>query len=770
MTYYAKSEKVDGERKYGETIAEHTNHLLEQFHVLKQIYPDVLNKNDWTLLKIAAQYHDLGKMNSLFQKRLLQGGKPSSEEIPHALLSVTLVPIKEIQSDFDPKQKLKEANHTKALIHAIAYHHERDFSHIELTNYQKAIDLLKNDAAKFDFSEINNFDYPPQLVPQKISNRLLKPGKKLLGKDPAYHLYVMIKGLLNRLDYAAGGHYQVEYSNDFLPQALAAKLAGFKKDNPNADWNEMQHFLADHADESQVVIAQTGMGKTEGALLWLKQGKGFFVLPLIAAINSIYDRIVKMTRETFDGTAKDVIEDRVGVLHSGTYAKLISDANISEDNLTKYAELTRAMSLPLTVTTLDQIFTFVFHPAGFERQLATLAYSKVVIDEIQNYDPQLLAYIIYGLKVIQDFGGQFLVMTATLPPLVIDLMRQEYIQLPAPNVFLDTKITHRHRVKTIQAELEATDIIDQYRGDKMLVICNTVKKATNLYRAVQKLDPKLNVHLLHSRFIRRDRNEKVKQILATKNDDQPVIWITTQIVEASVDIDFDILLTELSELSGLFQRMGRVYRRRNYDGETPNVLIYDGGEKTTSGIGSDKKSVVDIDMFQLSKAAIQGLDRPLSEQDKLDLINETFTTENLKDSQYYERMTKVIGYLKAVQDDNPSLNEVKQRFRDVTNVDVMPQSTYDDNQEEVDHLVRVLNGDDPKARRRLPRIEAQTKLEQYLVPIAHWRVQNYAQRNLGLKYLPNLKVVDVAYSSEIGVDFEKFPGKTEDKSSGNNIF
>ena len=96
---------------------------------------------------------------------------------------------------------------------------------------------------------------------------------------------------------------------------------------------------------------------------------------------------------------------------------------------------------------------------------------------------------------------------------------------------------------------------------------------------------------MHSRFIQSDRSEKERNIKEfSKNRDGAGIWITTQIVEASLDIDFDMLYTEMSTLDCLFQRLGRCYRSREYCENIPNVKIY---IKDTSGVGYiyDKKSM-----------------------------------------------------------------------------------------------------------------------------------------------------------------------------------
>ena len=123
-----------------------------------------------------------------------------------------------------------------------------------------------------------------------------------------------------------------------------------------------------------------------------------------------------------------------------------------------------------------------------------------------------------------------------------------------------------------------------------MIIVNTINKAIEIYEKL-KDENVTNINLLHSRFIQADRSEKEEKIKEfSKNKNETGVWITTQIVEASLDIDFDMLYTEMSTLDSLFQRLGRCYRSREYSENDPNVKIY---IKDTSGVGYiyDKKSM-----------------------------------------------------------------------------------------------------------------------------------------------------------------------------------
>ena len=77
------------------------------------------------------------------------------------------------------------------------------------------------------------------------------------------------------------------------------------------------------------------------------------------------------------------------------------------------------------------------------------------------------------------------------------------------------------------------------------------------------------------------RKIKEEEILSCSLGKKGCIWIATQIVEASLDIDFDFLITESSTIDSLFQRFGRCYRKRSYDAEKPNVIVCLPGKAST---------------------------------------------------------------------------------------------------------------------------------------------------------------------------------------------
>ncbi|MHC5375548.1 CRISPR-associated helicase Cas3' [Enterococcus sp. LJL120] len=674
-------EKIFLAKSDGETIIEHTENLLGELARLKSYYPSI--PVDWELLKMACQYHDLGKINHLFQEKLEDSSKRKENEIPHALLSISLLPIKALRRSLDDAD-------LETLVYAIALHHERDFSEVRENpeNYQEQIKLLTNSLADFDFEKLQ---LTPPVEAKQVSKFIYKVDSRLGTKDKAFHQYVMLKGLLNRIDYAASGHYQVEYPPGFLENNMDKVVAQWRTKTPQADWNPMQRFTFEHQEESLLIIGQTGLGKTEAGLRWIGGGKGFFTLPLKVADNAVFERVEEIADE-------NRVQEEVGLLHSDSLAFLLDreDGTPEElDNLEKYLSETQSWSLPLTVTTLDQTFDFVYHYRGFELKLATLAYSKIVIDEIQMYSPDLLAYLIRGLKEIQDYGGRFLIMTATMPEYLVDLFNSQGLKFTRPAApFLDENCLERHRLELTEKQLEAADVAELYQGDKLLVICNTVKKAKQLYQELQKQKLAVPIKLLHSQFTRADRKTKEQEILNfTKDNFDPGIWIATQVVEASLDIDFDMLITELSELNGLFQRMGRCYRKRPLGNlKTANIHIFIGGKKeVTSGVSKSDQAVVHKDIFELArKALLEQGNGVLNEQQKLAMIAETYTTQTMQSLEYYQNIKKMMSWLAATENDAPSKEKVKQLFRNINTRNVIPCDVYKEKKNEIDSCIEKL--------------------------------------------------------------------------------
>lgn len=658
-----------------ETIINHTENLYKNFKKLKTLYPEIKNLN-WDILKIACLYHDLGKMNTKFQNKLIKNLKkkendfnlkelkddlPDIEEIPHGYLSAAFLPKNELKNKYNDDEM-------RILYQSIYFHHSRK----KLDNHDNLKRTVREDLINyiddFEFGKINKIKKLNSSFIRYIKRRIPDPDN---DSKETIKQYIMTKGLLNKIDYAASGGVEIEIENkdlfdktfDFLKQG------GYKP-------NKLQEYMMKHQNENNVIIASTGIGKTEAALFWIGNSKGFFTLPLRVSINAIYDRVVEKIKFK---------KERTGLLHSETSAEYLKRNNNELD--IEYFDKTKQLSLPLTVCTLDQLVDFIFKYEGYELKLATLSYSKLIIDEIQMYSPELVAFLIVALKYITEMGGKFSIVTATLPPIFLDFIEREGIEFNKPKPFykeVNGKVQLRHKLKVLKEDINIKHIKENYRDKKVLVIVNTVKKAQELYEKLKnKLNEEVKINLFHSRFIKIDRTNKENMILEMgqlKNKEKG-IWITTQVVEASLDIDFDVLYTELSDISGLLQRMGRVYRNRDLKKDYTNIYVYVGKRKLPSGISS---GIIDKDIFDLSKEALLNYvgekleEKEIDEKKKMELVEKVYSKKNLEGKDYYNKIKDTIKNVIDIKEYELKKKEIN--LRNIENETVIPKNVYKENE------------------------------------------------------------------------------------------
>ena len=743
--YWAKSDKVT-------TLAIHNAALREALDKLYEL--GYIEKEMYELLKIACEYHDLGKINEIFQARMKNKKLhfDLEKEIRHNVLSLFFVDSERVNK-INPEDK---KNYVRMLFAILYHHYNSDLMRMVSSSKRQLENIFPQDA----FPDIQDEIYSlPIGIEEEISEVIGLKDEKA----------VKMKGLLHKCDYAASGHYPIEFRNDFLLSGLeyllmqwnnpadqkkqeiqsAEEFALYEQDKNErvtVDWNSLQYFCKEKQNQNIIAVAQTGMGKTEAGLLWIGNHKGFFVLPIRTAINAIYGRIRKDMLVN-----SDKIDEQVGILHSEQleyYTKNIED---SDEDIYEYVKRGKQLSLPLNISTLDQLFDFIFQYPGYELKLATLSYSRIVIDEIQMYNAELLAYLIFGLEKIVKMGGKVAILTATLPPFVKELLEQHLnISKENQEVFIDDKKA-RHHIKVCDKKINAEDIVKLYlknkeacksnahKGNKILVVCNKIKTAQKIFDDVNELikakyDEK-EIHIFHSRFIKEDREKLEKEIIEfgqTGNKSEDVgekggIWITTSVVEASLDIDFDYLVTELQDLCSLLQRMGRCNRKGLKSVFEPNCYIYlqidsadlIGKTKRTGRRGKEKVyGFIDATLYELSKKAISEHEGILTESQKQEMLQKYFTTENMQNSYFMNSFKKTYKYLSEIRPYSYQKNEKK--LREIVTETIIPSPVYEEKSTQILECVQKLKQSDLSVVQR-QKLRNQIMKYTVNVPYYHWK-------------------------------------------------
>lgn len=236
--------------KPDETLYEHTKLLLDNFELLKNLgYLNSNIKDIEEILYLSCLYHDMGKINPVFQERLKNKNKfDKNIEVGHNILSACLV---NLFLDNSKDNKLKN-NLVRA---AILNHHNyiENFTFLnEGTNEEILFRNLVGINNKFFNEEENEF---LKKVKKTKKIRTIDEMKSIVDS----YEYIIIKGLLNKCDYAASAHMKCEIKNDFLLNSL---------ENLNYEWRDIQNFCIQNRNDNLIIVGSTGLGKTEASLLW----------------------------------------------------------------------------------------------------------------------------------------------------------------------------------------------------------------------------------------------------------------------------------------------------------------------------------------------------------------------------------------------------------------------------------------------------------------------------------------------------------------------
>jgi CRISPR-associated endonuclease/helicase Cas3 len=300
--------------------------------------------------------------------------------------------------------------------------------------------------------------------------------------------------------------------------------------------------------------APTGTGKTEALLLWAGDTERLlYLLPTQATTNAMWRRLRRIYGD-----------DAVALAHGRASYVLREESD--EDPLD--ARLFGSVfAKPVTVATLDQYLLAHLHGRHWEERRTLARRATLVLDEVHAYEPYTLGLLLEVLR--REPPRRLALASATLPDPLLRFFPSGDLVEAEPELWARC----RHRLELHEGTLleHGLGVALEFarQGKSVLVVANTVRDAQSLYRRLRDRYEWPHRALLHSRFIFRDRVMKESWV---ENPKPGVIVITTQVVEVSLDISYDVLITEVAPVDALVQRMGRVNRRG--ESKPAPVVIY----------------------------------------------------------------------------------------------------------------------------------------------------------------------------------------------------
>ncbi|MHB8361110.1 MAG: CRISPR-associated helicase Cas3' [Thermoplasmataceae archaeon] len=530
----------------------------------------------WDQMAFLVLNHDFGKLNEKFQEKIKKvcdspngriNAKERKEDIPHNFISslyftnkyfrniipgdniniCALVAANHHGNNTIPEGKLFERQKTVTLLNVEEYSEldKENDDLVYLIPEKKAIDELKKE---LDSNILSNNILKYLLVEPKSENNILI----------RRWLFSLMKQYLHLSDWTSSGENITDVSIidpwDQVENILKERVIG--KTNLRSEVQSTVSKLGNRG----ILIAPTGSGKTEASIKWAQSrniARIMMTLPTRSLVDDIYYR--------FQGNGRDkgYFQNKTGILHASSEF-VYKDSNLEDKNSHKYDKY---FYRPIMLSTIDQILFSLFNYGKWDAINFALIHGCLIVDEVHSYDKFTLSLLIELINQTSKFNLPILLMTATLPSWVqkgIEMYTGESwnkveVKPELNSNIWEIEIIYKNNIK---------NIVENASDKNILIVVNNVKECIKIYNEMK--GKRLTV-CLHSRFIQSDKKNKID--LIKSKDTGPKVVVSTQVIEVGIDIDYDILITELCPVDSIIQRAGRVNRSR-VSSKTAKIYVF----------------------------------------------------------------------------------------------------------------------------------------------------------------------------------------------------
>jgi len=500
---------------------------------------------DVTIARRGAILHDIGKASTAFQKTLTKGfQRPPGFLFRHELASLFFISLLN-ETEKHPIIDMVVAHH-KSIYKDAGGKGILDLMDTEPKLLEKHLidfELWSKDALEI----LNHFGFDTK--PISVQEARANFSEVVDYCESRTYGYSEWKGVLIAADHLASALYKdVENVADRL--FIKPDLSYYH--SRKSELYPLSLVSTDDKRKHTLVTAPTGAGKTDFLIRRCK-GRVFYTLPFQASINAMYERIKSDLQDT---------NAQVRLLHAASSLKIEND-KIEEKILQRH------IGASVKVLTPHQMASLVFGTKGYEAMIADLKGCDVILDEIHTYSETTQAIVLKIVEILYNIGCGIHIGTATMPAelynrLIVILGGKENVYEVKPDEStLDT--FDRHIIHKIKALEDVEPIIAEVVANKrkILFVCNQVKRAQALFQLLSEQYPDVNKMLIHSRFKRGKRSELESDLKNRYNESSNAcLVVSTQVVEVSLDISFDLMVTECAPIDALIQRFGRINRKR----------------------------------------------------------------------------------------------------------------------------------------------------------------------------------------------------------------
>lgn len=694
MTFYSHSQQKNGITEGSKLLRVHTQGVLNI--ALAQLYPNInfgiSFESIRQIVETTAKLHDLGKYTSYFQSYLLNQ-KPIDKKLKqHARLGGYAV--------YQLFKSLNSVEDKSAIIslYLIFLHHSKLIDISELAGkidfdsskvFEAQFEDLKSKISSIEVElEIENL-----LAYIKFPNdsQIRKEVRHWTIKSPDIRDYFLINYLFSLLIEAD----KLDASNTqiYLRIALPADSVDVRFGKPNSELssvtplsnltnNELRNYcraqVIGHLNDNSILqtrlftlTAPTGIGKTMIALDFalklkakIRESEGFepqiiYALPFVNIIEQALGEYEKTLPE-----AK--------ILGHYQFADIFGDQDESaEIQYNQKLMQLDTWQCDVVITSFVQFFeTLIGNRNKLLKKFNHYAGSIIILDEVQTLRLDQMPIIGAALYYLAKFlGSRIILMTATKPK-IFKLAYQEILNGEGETLSPLELLSNHEKVFSVFDRTTIHPMLDGFVKEKnerteefiekvfhtrwtdnksCLIVCNTVKRSIEVFHALEKYlsehDLKNPVFYLSTNIVPLDRAGRIKEIRDSLKLNQSPILVATQVVEAGVDLDFDMGFRDVGPIDSIIQVTGRINRNNNPKLKGAPLYIIDFEECN--------KIYGRMTYEQAKKSLLSGTEIP--EREYLNLINQYF--DDISDRSSFKNSRDLFKSMKTLKYDSQNLNE-----------------------------------------------------------------------------------------------------------------
>lgn len=632
--------------------------------------------------ELIAAFHDLGKINPNFQKKL--GKIPTNEYSHHAYLSAyafyalcidkTNLALVNAFLKYDITR-----NDLIALIVIIAKHHGHLPDFCPKADLETEPYLLNKDEIKslYSFLSKEMLKLPIEEYTKTITEYEHLTAFKQYLNDEKVKQYFLEKIRFNPKDtedyldfflktqFAFSALIQADKSDamdaknidedkakvrefcSIYPDTLKKYISKFK---PDTALNKIRTEIREESIETIrqylqrgkrvfELTAPTGSGKTIMLLCLASEiikTKGNYRIMYALPFLSITEQVEKEVLEIFKDFQQDYFIQRIDSKSGSHQFNEIQEQLDSTPTPEKMKELDllvfreQVFAYPFVITTFVRFFeTLLSNHNATLLKLPNFSKSIFLLDEIQSLPPRLYTFFVaYLTKFCEKFDCYAIISTATQPNFELpneDKIKSFFVAYEKPvsilgyRKYFESEVFNRYQIEYQREEINIEQLSDKVidENSSVLVILNTIDDSKDLFKQLEKKFSKDELYLLNTHFTPDDRKEKIRILKERLKNSQKTILISTQLIEAGVDIDFPVLYRDFALVSSIVQSAGRCNRNGRLD-RLGKVILFslckEGKSRANLIYGRGK----DKDILTFTKNAL-GLKNSFEEKELLDV-------------------------------------------------------------------------------------------------------------------------------------------------------